>query len=589
MAHPSGDVTFDTITTSVDNGKNSVWARQSEWDKPVKDQAARNALGIDPEEKLNAYGNGSGLRTVNMTVTYDNGQKWQLQIPTWATLTPTQKIAALKNNANWVEVTGGSGYDDAALTARVQGAEDRLDALEESQALALGAPVVKRESTGLEGFANVTEAFENGGGSFIFNQYQNLLTGVRSISDTVIEGGGALLYVGSGAELELADGLTVENFVIAKHLGSLITNDALKATLRGTSQLIGLAMSDSEVHAFDSSVVDTCTGTGTVYLYDNASATFNAPGITIVDRRPGASGSGLDANLLAGLQNANALSGLNPVLTRDDQIAENFLVPGGGTAGQALLVQPDGTSRAFQTLTAAQVADFTEAVQDAVAALLGAGSNITLNYNDATNSLTIAASGGGGTTDLEAVRDAMGIALVGIGNISIAVNDAADTITISTTATQNITDAASAALMDTKDAAVQAYAIQRANHTGNMPAANVTESTTRRFVSDTEKATWNAKQDAFAQRTAFPVKFDAEANYGTKATPLTGVFSFDLTGAKVGPIVKLYWTPPAGTTSLGSTIFKVLDGGSIVASVMNMIMFDFQDVNNIETKITQYS
>lgn len=92
------------------------------------------------------------------------------------------------------------------------------------------------------------------------------------------------------------------------------------------------------------------------------------------------------------------------------------------------------------TQTSATVSDFTEAVQDAVAALLGAGTNITLNYNDAGNTLTV--SSAGGALDVEAVRDAIGVALIGVGNISIGVNDAADTITLSTTATVNATDAA---------------------------------------------------------------------------------------------------------------------------------------------------
>lgn len=47
-------------------------------------------------------------------------------------------------------------------------------------------------------------------------------------------------------------------------------------------------------------------------------------------------------------------------------------------------------------LTAAQISNFAEAVDDRVAALLTAGANVTLAYNDAANTLTIAASGSGG-------------------------------------------------------------------------------------------------------------------------------------------------------------------------------------------------
>lgn len=46
--------------------------------------------------------------------------------------------------------------------------------------------------------------------------------------------------------------------------------------------------------------------------------------------------------------------------------------------------------------------------------------------------------------------------------------------------------------------AAQAYAVQRANHTGTQAATTVTQDSTHRFATDAEKATWNAKQDALA-------------------------------------------------------------------------------------------
>lgn len=48
------------------------------------------------------------------------------------------------------------------------------------------------------------------------------------------------------------------------------------------------------------------------------------------------------------------------------------------------------------THAASEVTDFSEAVDDRVSALLVAGSNITLTYNDGANTLTVAAAGGGG-------------------------------------------------------------------------------------------------------------------------------------------------------------------------------------------------
>jgi hypothetical protein len=53
-------------------------------------------------------------------------------------------------------------------------------------------------------------------------------------------------------------------------------------------------------------------------------------------------------------------------------------------------------SSAPTVITATQVSDFSEAVDDRVANLLQAGTNITLSYNDVAGTLTINSSGGGG-------------------------------------------------------------------------------------------------------------------------------------------------------------------------------------------------
>lgn len=136
------------------------------------------------------------------------------------------------------------------------------------------------------------------------------------------------------------------------------------------------------------------------------------------------------------------------------QVAKLAAIQAGATANDT---DANLKNRANHTGTqsSSTISDFTEAAQDAVAALLAAGTAVTLTYSDATNTLTVASTGGG-SLDAEAVRDAIGIAMVGAGLISIVVNDAADTITVSTTATANDTDA------NLKN---------RANHTGLLPLA----------------------------------------------------------------------------------------------------------------------
>jgi hypothetical protein len=85
------------------------------------------------------------------------------------------------------------------------------------------------------------------------------------------------------------------------------------------------------------------------------------------------------------------------------------------------------------TLTSAQISDLTETVQDIVAALIVAGTNVTATYNDAAGTFTINASTGT-VTDPEVVRDVIGAAMVAGSGVQITVNDAGDTITIASTA-----------------------------------------------------------------------------------------------------------------------------------------------------------
>ena len=152
-----------------------------------------------------------------------------------------------------------------------------------------------------------------------------------------------------------------------------------------------------------------------------------------------------------------AAAPLNQLETDLAAAADSASVAAAQAAAQAFAVQRGNHTG---TQTSGTISDFTEAVQDAVASLLGAGSNVTLTYNDAANTLTVtAATTGGAGLDAEAVRDAIGVALVGVGNIAVTVNDAADTITISTTATVNSPDAQ---LRD------------RSTHTGTQPASTVT-------------------------------------------------------------------------------------------------------------------
>lgn len=70
---------------------------------------------------------------------------------------------------------------------------------------------------------------------------------------------------------------------------------------------------------------------------------------------------------------------------------------GAGPADHTMQLLTPASVKALLAITAADVSGFSEAVDDRVAALLVAGSNVTITYDDVANTLTIAAAGGGGS------------------------------------------------------------------------------------------------------------------------------------------------------------------------------------------------
>lgn len=93
----------------------------------------------------------------------------------------------------------------------------------------------------------------------------------------------------------------------------------------------------------------------------------------------------------------------------------------------ALTAADVGASPTEHSHTHSDISDFTEAVQDAVGAMLVSGGTLTLSYDDNAGTVTITGTG----TDAESVRDTIGAAIVGVNGVGVAINDALDTITLS--------------------------------------------------------------------------------------------------------------------------------------------------------------
>jgi hypothetical protein len=94
------------------------------------------------------------------------------------------------------------------------------------------------------------------------------------------------------------------------------------------------------------------------------------------------------------------------------------------------------------SVTTSKITDFSEGVQDVVGALLAPGTNITLDYNDATNTLVINSTGGGGGGGITGITmkdegitsgtDITSINFIGTG-VSVATVGVQSNITINST------------------------------------------------------------------------------------------------------------------------------------------------------------
>ena len=144
-----------------------------------------------------------------------------------------------------------------------------------------------------------------------------------------------------------------------------------------------------------------------------------------------------DAGKVYAGDGATQAKNLSPMLRKTDADTTYATTSQGAKADSA--VQPAalssglaGKANTTHAHTPGDITALTEYIQDAVNDLIQAGANVTKSYDDAANTLTIAATGGGGGgTDAEVVRDTIAGALVASTGINIAVDDGADTITIS--------------------------------------------------------------------------------------------------------------------------------------------------------------
>lgn len=112
---------------------------------------------------------------------------------------------------------------------------------------------------------------------------------------------------------------------------------------------------------------------------------------------------------------------------------------------------------------------------------------------------------------------------------------------------------AAGATMNSTDASLR----DRATHTGSMAATSITESSAKRFVTDTEKATWNAGETA--------TTLGAKTNGSTAKTALIDADSIGVVDSAASNILKkITWANiKAGLKAHFDTFYPVLSGGKV--------------------------
>jgi hypothetical protein len=136
-------------------------------------------------------------------------------------------------------------------------------------------------------------------------------------------------------------------------------------------------------------------------------------------------------------------------ITKATQVA-NTVFAGPATGADAAPTFRALTATDVPSLTVSKVSDFTESVQDVVGALIAAGTNVTVSYDDGAGTLTIAAtvpSHAHAPSDItslsEAIDDRVWGLLVAGSNITLSYDDVANTLTITSSLpshTHNSTD-----------------------------------------------------------------------------------------------------------------------------------------------------
>lgn len=185
----------------------------------------------------------------------------------------------------------------------------------------------------------------------------------------------------------------------------------------------------------------------------------------------------------AGLGDLATLSTITSSEITDGTIVNADINGAAAIALSKLATDPLARANHTGTQTASTISDLTEAVQDIAGALIVAGANVTVTYDDAANTLTLAVSG-----LTEAVQDIVGALGFGGSGLSATYDDAGNTLVLDVNVDNSSIEVASDALRVKAGGVTNAMLagsialsklvtdpLARANHTGTQTMSTISD------------------------------------------------------------------------------------------------------------------